>query len=185
MAYHQPGWRYRFYEIDPMVVRIAQDPSLFTYLPNHAGDYDVVLGDARLELARETSGSYDVMVMDAFSSDMIPVHLLTREAMATYRKHLGERGIIAFHISNRYLDLAPIVGALADDAGLHAVVLSDDATPEREAEGSTSSTYVFLAVDRATLAYVAEDPRAVWHQPNPAIVRWTDDRCNVLEAIRW
>ena len=185
MAYHRPGWRFRFYEIDPMVVRIAEDPALFTYLSTHAGDYDVVLGDARSELTGEVNGNYDVMVMDAFSSDMIPVHLLTREAMMIYRRHLSERGVIAFHVSNRYLDLVPIIGNLAADGGLHAVVLTDMIDAERQAAGSTSSTYVFVSPTRESLAYLSDDPRAEWSATDSHAIPWTDDHCHVLEALRW
>ncbi|HRE99868.1 MAG TPA: fused MFS/spermidine synthase [Pirellulaceae bacterium] len=185
MAYHRPGWHFTFYEIDPIVVRIAENPELFSYLPSRRGAYDVVLGDARVELERAESGRYDVMVMDAFSSDMIPTHLLTREALATYRRHLAEEGIIAFHVSNRFLDLVPILDALAVDAGMHAVAMTDVAGASGEAEGRTTSIYVFLAERRETLDELASDERARRTDADATRRPWTDDRCNVLDAVRW
>lgn len=183
MAYHQEGWRFTFYEIDPMVVRIAEDPKLFTYLPSHQGDYEIVLGDARLKLEQQESRRYDAMLLDAFSSDSVPVHLLTREAMQAYRKHLKPNGIIAFHVSNRYMDLIPIVGALAHDAGMTAVSFLDPADDETEVE-KTASMYVFVSPRRETLEPFLVDSRVKILEPTDS-EPWTDDYTNILKAMKW
>ncbi len=119
-SYTQPGDSVTYYEIDPLIVRIAQDPSLFTYLADAKGDVDIVLGDGRRRLD-EATGQYDILVLDAFSSDAIPVHLLTEEAFRTYRDRLAPGGLLAVHISNRYLDLEPVVSAIASELGMSAV----------------------------------------------------------------
>lgn len=115
-AYARPGHTYRFYEINPEVIRLSR--TYFGYVNEAAGHVDIVLGDARLMLEREQAAPYDVLVLDAFSGDAIPVHLLTREAMDIYRQHLSPDGALAIHISNRYLDLGPVVRGLAEYAGL-------------------------------------------------------------------
>ena len=112
-CYAEPGHNWTFYEIDPLMERIARDPRNFTYLQNGRGRLNVVLGDGRLTLQRATPGSYDLIVLDAFSSDAIPVHLLTREAVELYMSRLRTDGVVAVHISNRYLKLEPVLAALA------------------------------------------------------------------------
>ena len=183
MAYHQGDWRFTFYEIDPMVVKIAEDPRLFTYLSSHQGDYSVVLGDARLKLEEQSDQRFDAMLLDAFSSDVVPVHLLTREAMQVYSRHLNDDGVIAFHVSNRYMDLIPIVGALAHDAGMSAIQMVDDVKSADEAMEKTASIYVFVSPSRATLESLVDDPRARWVEPS-AVQPWTDDYTNILKAFR-
>src|SRR5205814_881496 len=111
-AYGRPGDTYRFYDINPLVIDIAR--SQFRFLPDCKAKVDVVLGDARLSLEREAPENYDVLAVDAFSSDAIPVHLLTREAIALYFRHLQPGGVLAVHVSNKYLNLAPVVGMAAD-----------------------------------------------------------------------
>ena len=110
-SYGRPGDSFRFYEINPEVERLAR--SRFTYLSNCLGNVEVVLGDARLSLEQEPGQQFDLLVLDAFSSDAIPVHLLTREAFAVYERHLETNGIIAVHVSNVSLNLAPVVAHLA------------------------------------------------------------------------
>jgi SAM-dependent methyltransferase len=117
-AYGEPGETVVFYEIDPAVAMVARDPELFTYVADSRADVKVVLGDGRLRLSEEPSGRFDLLVIDAFSSDAIPVHLLTREALATFLDKLAPHGVIAYHISNRHLDLAPVVARLAVESGL-------------------------------------------------------------------
>ncbi|MGC4082000.1 MAG: fused MFS/spermidine synthase [Vicinamibacterales bacterium] len=121
-AYAKPGEQWTFFEINPVIERLARDPEYFTYLRDCAPQATVVIGDARLELVKQPEAAFDVMVLDAFSSDAIPVHLITLEAMQLYLQKLAPHGIIAVHISNRYLDLAPVVGATARQAGLVSVV---------------------------------------------------------------
>ena len=117
-CYHQPHQQFTFYEIDPTVLRIAQNRRYFTYLSDCGPPVRVVLGDARLSLRDAPAHGYGMMVLDAFSGDSIPTHLLTREALALYLTKLAPNGVLAFHISNRYLDLHGVLGALANDAGL-------------------------------------------------------------------
>jgi spermidine synthase len=127
-AYGRPGDVYRFYELNSDVIEVAH--SHFTYLSESKAKIETVLGDARLNMEREPAQSYDLIAIDAFSSDSIPVHLITREALAVYLKHLKPQGVIAFHVTNRFLKLAPVVRAIADEYRLHTVLVSD------EAEGS-------------------------------------------------
>ncbi len=115
-AYGNAGDVIRFYEINPLVERLARH--WFTFLHDSTAQTDVVLGDARLSLAAEAPQHFNVIVVDAFSGDAIPVHLLTREALALYRRHLQPDGIIAFHVSNQYVDLEPVIAGIASDAGL-------------------------------------------------------------------
>ena len=121
-AYRRPGQDWTFYEIDPVVEQIARDDRYFSYLSDRAADIPVVLGDARLALAHAPDLAYDLMILDAFSSDAIPLHLMTREALRLYLDKLAPGGVIAFHISNRMLDLAPVLGNLVADAGAAAMI---------------------------------------------------------------
>ncbi len=156
-AWAQAGDRMRIYEIDPQVVRIAR--TRFHYLADSAGKIEVVLGDARLSLAGELAAGrfanpaerFDVLAVDAFSSDAIPVHLMTREALAIYRQAIKPEGIIAFHISNRYLDLAPVLANLAADAGLRSYRIED--SPE-DAYLYARTDWVLLTAD----THLADDP---------------------------
>ena len=186
MACHgRPGQRWTFYEIDPAVERVARDPRLFTYLRDCPPAADVVLGDARLSLARAPSGRFGVIVLDAFNSDAIPVHLLTREALALYLDKLADGGVIAMHVTNRYLDLRPVAGDLARDAGLVALVGEDlDLTrPEREA-GKAASVWVVMGRRPSDLGQLGDDRR--WSPPprRPGSRVWTDDFSNLLGALK-
>ena len=138
--YARPGQAWTFYELDPAVEAIARDASLFTYLRDcPAASVDVVLGDARLRLADAPDGSLDLIVLDAFSSDAIPVHLLTREALTLYLSKRAPAGVIAYHISTRHLDLEPILGALASERGLIARIRRDvTVTPEGRSSAASS-----------------------------------------------
>jgi spermidine synthase len=137
-AYAAPGERWTFFEIDPAVIAIARDPRLFTYLADalRRGAVRVVAGDARVSLAAVADGSFDLLVLDAFSSDSIPAHLLTREALALYLRKLAPRGVMAFHISNRTLDLEPVVAAAADALGLLPLVRADGGGDPRMGKSS-------------------------------------------------
>ena len=179
------GERWTFYEVDPLMVRIARDPRLFTYLRDCPPRADVVLGDARLSLAGAPAGAYDLILLDAFSSDAIPTHLLTREAVALYARRLAPGGVLAVHVSNRYLDLVPVVPRLAGDARLAAAVGRDVSGATRGRPFLSTSVWVALARDSAALGTLAAAPgwRAL-----PAERRgrpWSDDYTNVLAAVRW
>ena len=124
-TYGRAGDVYRFYELNPQVIELAR--SEFTFLSESRAKIETVLGDARLSMEREAPQNYDLIAIDAFSSDSIPVHLITREAMAVYLKHLKPDGVIAFHVTNRFLRLAPVVKMIADEYGLQTALIVDDA----------------------------------------------------------
>src|SRR5205085_5662077 len=123
-AYGRKGDTYRFYDINPAVVGVAK--SEFTFLADSPATVEIAVGDARLSLEREPPQQFDVLAVDAFSGDAIPVHLITREALAVYLRQVKPDGIVAFHLSNRFLKLIPVVGLLAKDHGVQATLVSDD-----------------------------------------------------------
>jgi hypothetical protein len=185
-CYRQPGESLTYYEIDPTVKRIASDQRYFTFLSQCAPAAGIVLGDARLKLRNAADGSYDLLDLDAFSGDSIPMHLLTREALALYQRKLAPGGILAFQISNIYLQLGPTLGALARDAGLVCLIRDDTAVSQAEIDaGKFPSTWVVMARSRADLGTLATDPR--WTPVNvpPGTQVWTDDYSNLLRVIKW
>lgn len=179
-SYGEPGQRMTFYEIDPAVAQIAEQARLFTYLSDSRAAVDVVLGDARLKLAEAPPRRYGLMLIDAFSSDAIPVHLLTREALALYLDKLAPDGVIAIHISNRYLDLAGLAGRLAADAGLAIRIQT-----WRGGDGCAPlmTRWVILARDERHLGELASGPG--WEQVAiPAgTPLWTDDYSNLVALL--
>lgn len=177
------GDQVTFYEIDPEVVRIASDPSLFTFLRDCPGTHEVVLGDARLSLGDAPNGAYDVLVMDAFNSDAIPLHLLTREALRLYLSKLSDDGVLAFHVSNRYLEVAPVLGDLAADAGVTAY-LGRDAVSEGEVElGRIRSEWVVMTRDESNLGTLTGDSMWELLGGDPDARVWTDDYSNLAGAF--
>jgi hypothetical protein len=182
--YAKPGQAWTFYELDPAVEAVARDASLFTYLRDcAAASVDVVLGDARLRLADASDHSLDLIVLDAFSSDAIPVHLLTREALALYLAKRASSGLIAYHISTRHLDLEPILGALAHDRDLVARIRRDlTITPEEKRLGKQPTVWVVLADRESDLGPIASDPR--WKPARIGASIWTDDRSSLLDALK-
>lgn len=184
-AYGRPGMEITYYEIDPAVLRLAKDPRFFTYLADSHAKLDVVLGDARLMLATAPPRGYDLIAVDAFSSDSIPIHLLTREALHLYLDKLADGGLIVMHVSNRYLRLEPIVGRLAQEAGLLCLAQRDDVSEEDRALGKESSHWAVLARRPADLQKLADDKR--WHRPEvgPRVPLWTDDFSNILSVFNW
>jgi len=186
-AYGRPGQRITFYEIDPAVVQIARDPELFTYLSDCRAEVEVVVGDARLSLADggAPSGSrrFDVLLIDAFSSDAIPIHLLTREALALYFRRLADHGVLGVHISNRHLDLEPVLGNLAADADLAARVC-DDRDEDRK-DGKYASTWVALAHRDEDLGRLTHDSRWRPLATRPGDRLWTDNYSNVVDVLNW
>jgi hypothetical protein len=186
-AYARPGDSMVFYEIDPVVERVAEDPALFSYLSDcQAGKPPVVRGDARLRLREARPGSYDMLVLDAFSSDAIPVHLLTREALRLDREKLAPQGLIAVHISNRYLDLGPVLGALAADCGWVCLIREDLTIPSAlEHAGKSASVWAILAERAEDLGSLASDSRWRKPPPCPASRVWTDDYSDIVQSFRW
>jgi SAM-dependent methyltransferase len=189
-AYGQPGQHFTFIEIDPEVVRIACDPRLFTYLRDSKADVDVVVGDGRLEISRIPDASCGMVVVDAFSSDSIPVHLMTREAIALYFRKLRPEGILALHITNDYLDLLPVIESIAVDLGLQGLAQYDGhATAVERIERKSPSNWAVLARDRAALGPLVDDarwerlPRPSTRPPDPRTL-WTDDFSSLLAVVR-
>ena len=186
-CYAEPGQEWTFYEIDPAVESLARNPNLFTYLRDCPGEYPVVLGDARLKLAEAPDGQYGMIVGEAFSSDAIPVHLLTREATDMYLDKLDEDGVLVHHISNRHLELEPVVGDLALDRGLVCYAQYDSETDDAvEIPYKFGSHFTVLARNEADLGSVPNDPR--WQ---PCVTSgnsenvWTDDFSNLLSTFDW
>jgi hypothetical protein len=186
-AYGRPYRRLTFFEIDPAVVRIAQDPRWFTFLADSASPVAIVLGDGRLSLEARPDRSLDLLILDAFSSDAIPVHLVTREALELYSRKLRPEGLLAVHVSNKYLDLPPVLFTLADDLGLAARYQHDESVGiEQMLERKATSDWVVLAADEASLGPLVTDPRWVaLPLPAPrARFLWTDDRSDLLGILR-
>jgi SAM-dependent methyltransferase/MFS family permease len=181
-AYGRPGDTYRFYDIDARVMRVATTE--FTYLADSAAKIELVLGDARLNLEREAPQGFDVLAVDAFSSDAIPVHLITREALGVYLKHVKPGGIVAFHVSNRFLDLVPVVARLAREHGAHAMLVRDD--PDEEEDSRRSRTdWVLVSRDPAALEREAIVERgAVQAEDKPQWRTWTDDYSNLIQILK-
>jgi spermidine synthase len=181
-AYARHGQQWTFYEIDPAVERIARTEGYFTHLSTCAGSCRVVLGDARLSLAQTAAPAYDVMVLDAFSSDAIPVHLLTREAVAVYLSRLAPGGVLAFHISNNHLSLAPVVAALAHSH--HLIAFEQYDRSGLEIDHKSASRWVVAARALADLGPLTTDSRWVRLEPEPGLPTWTDDFSNILAVLR-
>ena len=178
-AYGRPGDRVRFYEINPQVEPFARH--YFTYLGQGKAATEVVLGDARLSLEAEPPQGYDLLAIDAFSSDAIPVHLLTREACALYLKHLAPGGVLAVHVSNRYLDLVPVVKASVDAFGWKARIVDTDSD---EDEGTYGSTWVLICQDEAFFNGSAfRENQDVKPLPDRALV-WRDDFSNLFRVLK-
>jgi hypothetical protein len=185
-CYAEPGESWTFYELDPEMERIARDPRLFTFLRDCGPEARVVLGDARLSLDRVSGEQYGLVAVDAFSSDAIPVHLITREALQLYIQRLAEDGILAFHISNGFVDLHPVLADLAADLGLVAVARDDDEVPADQARmGRFSSHWVALARNPGPLEPLLQDPRWYRLESDGSRPVWTDDFSNLLSVFNW
>jgi hypothetical protein len=174
--------QWTFFEIDPAVVQIARDPRLFAYISACAPDLPVVLGDARLTLAASRQ-RYDLIILDAFSSDVVPVHLLTREAIESYLARIEDGGALVLHLSNRYMELAGVVAADAAAQGLVAYFKDDDRAASVPFDYKANASVAVLARRLADLGDLPNRPG--WHAINPVpnIRIWTDDYSNVLGAI--
>jgi predicted O-methyltransferase YrrM len=177
-VYGRPGDVYRFYELNPDVVDVARNQ--FTYLAQSAAKVETVLGDARLTMEREPPQNYDLIVIDAFSSDSIPVHLITREAMAVYLRHLTPGGVIAFHVTNRFLMLAPVVKTIADEYALQTALVID------EAEKTELAKTDWVLVTRNGKLLAQKDIAAATSEiePIPRLGVWTDDYNNLFRILK-
>jgi hypothetical protein len=184
-AYAWPRQEWTFFEIDPAVERIARDDRYFSFLTLCGGRCRVVLGDARLSLVARPDARYHLIVLDAFSSDAIPVHLITQDAMAVYLSRLAPGGVLAFHVSNRHLTLSPIVGRLARHNGLVAREFRDrPAQGMRWARDKAQSWWVMMARSPEDLGALMRDARWTEPQVTPATPLWTDDFSNVFSVLK-
>lgn len=185
-CYARPGQRWRFYEIDPAIERIARNPRSFTFLSGCMPDADIAIGDARLVLAGEPQGQANLLAIDAFSSDSVPMHLLTREAFALYGRYLKPDGLLLVHISNRYMDLKPIVAAAAHDGGWATAARLYTPDPKDARYHYTMSAWIALSRDPQRLKRLTTLTGAqLWEPltPRPGISAWTDDYGSILPIL--
>ncbi len=183
-GFAKPGQQWTFYEIDPLVRDIANDPNAFTFLRDCVEDYRIVMGDGRRSLAQAPDGFYDLLAMDAFNSDSVPVHLLTREAVRLYFRKLAPGGLLAVNVSNRYLDLSPVVHDVALAEGLVCRLRIDVVSHHEEADqGWNDSLWVVVARRDEDLGVLAKNRR--WRGANPGLHGrvWTDDFSNILSVF--
>jgi MFS family permease len=177
-AYGRPGDQYTFYEINPLVVELANNE--FSFLRQSEAQTKIILGDGRLSLTQQSPQQFDVLAVDAFSSDAIPVHLLTREAFVLYIRHTKPSGLIAVHISNKYLNLAPVVAAAADSLNRRALVIDSDAD---DAHAIYRATWVLVGSESSLLEQ-PEFRSTGWSVKSSIRDLWTDDYSSVLRAFR-
>jgi spermidine synthase len=180
-CYHRPGQQHTFFEIDPTVLAYSRKGT-FTYLSHCAPDARVEIGDARLNLAKAAPGSFDILAIDAFSSDSIPLHLLTAEAQAVYFRALAPEGMLLVHTTNRFVDLEPVVAALARRNGLSAAIRDDwpkDKWPQ------TRSFWIVLTRQPQTLARLQGEGHDWKPLAAPAGAIWTDDYASILPHMKW
>jgi SAM-dependent methyltransferase len=179
LTYSRPGDVVRIYEINPLVLDLARRE--FTYIADAPARVETALGDGRLLLEREAPQNFDILVMDAFSGDSVPVHLITREAFRTYFRHLRPGGILAVNISNRYLDLKPVMARAARDFGRTA--LAFDYTPEDDDRICFGNTWA-LVVGEETRRALALIQTGEVLEPRPGFRAWTDDYSNLLGILK-
>jgi SAM-dependent methyltransferase len=183
-AYADAGQRYVFYEIDPAVIAIARDERLFTFLSEAPAEVSVVEGDGRLRIAEASPTSYDVIVLDAFSSDAIPAHLVTREAIGVYLDKLRPNGILLFNVSNSYLDVRAVVAGAVMSHGLTGYTRTDSDLQAAPPGDKETSEWVVAARDPSLLAAFAADSRWRAIDSVDRRVLWTDDFSDILGVIR-
>jgi SAM-dependent methyltransferase len=192
-CYRKPGQFWQFFEIDPLVIEIARERKIFSFLEKCAPDVPIQLGDARLTLTTVPQGQFDILALDAFSSDSIPLHLLTKEAFATYRRALKPDGLLLVHISNRYINLNPVVAAEARANGWHAALRHDSPTEALIAKGDRPSQWIALSPDAGKLAQLTgkvDARKSKYHDADQWIAldpasksAWTDDYASVLPHL--
>jgi SAM-dependent methyltransferase len=178
-AYGRPGDVYRFYDINPLVIQIAR--TQFRFIPDSKAKVEIVLGDARLSMERERPQNYDILAVDAFSSDAIPLHLLTREAFALYFRHLKPGGVLAVHISNKHLDLDPVVDRAARALGKHAVVID---TSDEDSDAVFGATWVLVSGRESFFQYPFIFKAATLVNSKPGLRLWTDDYSNLFQILK-
>ena len=186
-CYAQPRQDWRFYEIDPAIAAIARDPNKFTFLSRCLPGVPIEIGDARVNIAADPAHALDVLVIDAFSSDAVPMHLLTREALATYARRLDTGGLLMIHISNRFMTLEPILAAAEHD-GWHTMARTYIVSPEDVKRAYSSSLWIALAREQTTLDRLkALSGPENWRPtvPRPGFPGWSDDYASILPLLKW
>jgi hypothetical protein len=176
-----PGENWRFFEIDQTMVDTARDPKYFTFIKNCEPDLQPVIGDARLTFAKEPDGLYDLIIVDAYSSDAIPIHLATQEAMKIYKDKLAPQGAVLMHVSNRHLELASVVVGIADANDLKSWVYNEDSG--RDDEYIFTTAVVISAREEADVGLLASSEQWVLTEANNNQRVWTDDYSNILGAV--
>jgi hypothetical protein len=177
----EPGETWKFFEIDQSMVDTARDPRYFTYIRSCEPDLEPVIGDARLTFARESDGIYDLIIVDAYSSDAIPIHLATEEAMAIYKDKLAPQGAVVMHVSNRHLELSSVVVGIADANDLMSWVYNQ--TTDRDSEYIFSTAVVVCARQEADVGTLASSEQWALTEANENQRVWTDDYSNVFGAV--
>ena len=181
-AYAGPGQEIDIYEIDGAVKRIAANRAYFSYLNDCQAKWKIILGDARLTMEKAPANYYGIIALDAFSSDAIPVHLLTKEAIELYFSKLTQDGVLLVHISNQYVDLAPILFGLAKENGYAAIMMSDDEDSE---EGKNVSTWVLLARKETDFGDLSKSSDWGKIELTRRVKVWTDDFSDILSVFKW
>jgi hypothetical protein len=182
-CYFQPGEEWRFFEIDPAIVDIARDRPRFGFVRACAPDVPIVLGDARLTLAREPDQYYDLIIVDAYSSDAIPIHLATREAMAVYKSKLAPGGIVTLHVSNQYLALDEVAVGIAAANGMKTWIYDDTDDDEIDDEYVYTSDVAISARGADDLGELAASKKWKLTKPDLAQRVWSDDYSNIIGAV--
>jgi hypothetical protein len=186
ICFAKPGQSWRFYEIDPAVEAIARNPKHFTFISSCRPDVPIVIGDARLTIAAEPARGADLLIMDAFTSDAVPIHLLTEEAFETYRRHLAPNGLLAFHISNRFLDLKPVIAAAADTGWTARIRRTKTASKEEKELYFAPSDWVVMSPDPKTIQALETATGSQHWRPLPkqlGFKRWTDNYGSILPLL--
>ena len=184
-SYSKTGQVFHFYEIDPVIVEIAQDQKYFNFLSSMEGNYKIIIGDGRLELLDAPNSLYEMIILDAFSSDSIPVHLLTKDALKLYLSKIKTNGLVVFHISNKFVDLKPLLANLAREFGLIGISKFDYAVKDERISGKKPSEYVVvgqpcLMIDKLIQSYD-------WEKiiPHSKIPIWTDKHSNIVNLLKF
>lgn len=194
-CYRRPGQRWTIFEIDPVMVDIARDPSKFTFLSRCAPDVPIIIGDARLQIEKLPPAQFDILVIDAFSSDAIPLHLLTKEAIDLYARALKPDGVLLIHISNRFFDLEPVLAAEAKERGWPTTIRIDPAGAGNATSALSGSSWVVLTATPARMDQLTGGARARNQAPQDGawvplaardgVSRWTDDYASTLPILLW
>jgi len=184
--YVEAGQSLTYYEIDPLVVTVALDPKYFTYYEDasqRGAQLSVIIGDGRLTMEQAPDHSYDLIILDAFSSDSVPVHLITKEAMSLYFRKLAPHGMVIVNISNRYLDLSPVLASLA--TSLQVVGLKQDDDADEAIPAKYGSTWAVMAQAREDFGSIVNDARWIPFAADSRVGVWTDDFSNMLGVVKW